>query len=105
VVKKKRRPLTPEERKLQQRLLGARWRKLHPNYNKEWRKKHPDRVVELKRRWRSNPENVKREKAWAKAREKKMMRWWCALFHRKDHHRVSRGLWECSWCGRSWRKR
>jgi hypothetical protein len=63
--------LTEEERKRRQRLREARWRKQNPNYNKVWRKKNPDRVVELKRRWRSDPKNVKREKAWAEAREKR----------------------------------
>lgn len=63
--------LTEEERKHRQRLREARWRKKHPNYNKIWRKKNPDRVVELKRQWRSDPRNQKREEAWALARKER----------------------------------
>ena len=67
--KKKKRPLTEAEKVLHRRTLLKRWRERNPEYNRQWRAKNKDRVVELKQRWRSDPVNVKREKAWADARK------------------------------------
>ena len=63
--------LSEEEKLQRQRLAQKLWRKAHPNYNKQWRKKNKDRVVELKRQWRADPKNKKREEAWALARKQK----------------------------------
>ena len=63
--------LSAEEVKRRQRLAQKLWRKAHPNYNKEWRAENHDRVIELKRQWRSDPENKKREEEWALARKGK----------------------------------
>jgi hypothetical protein len=74
ILMKRRGPkkqLSEEERKKRQREREAKWRKLNPDYNKKWRAKNKGRVTELKRRWRSDPENVKREEAWALARKEK----------------------------------
>ena len=68
-MKKKKRQLTEAEKVLHRRALLKRWREANPNYNRQWRAKNKDRVVELKQRWRSDPVNVKREKAWADARK------------------------------------
>ena len=65
-------PMTEDEKKeAHHRRLMKRWREAHPDYNKKWRAKNRERVRFLKRRWRSDPENVKREKAWAQARQHK----------------------------------
>ncbi len=66
----KRPLLTEAEKEERHRAAMARWRKRNPDYNKKWRKKYPKRASELKRIWRSNPKNVKREAAWALARRK-----------------------------------
>ena len=48
-----------------------RWRAAHPDYNKQWRSENMDRVRDLKRKWRSDPVNIEREKQWARARQRK----------------------------------
>jgi hypothetical protein len=63
--------LSEDERKRRQRAREKLWREAHPNYNKIWRKKNKDRVRDLKREWRSDPKNVKREEAWALARKER----------------------------------
>ena len=48
----KKRPLTEAEKKERQRQAQRRWRKLHPDYNKEWHVAHRDYVAERKRKYR-----------------------------------------------------
>jgi hypothetical protein len=44
-------------KKIRQRLLLERWRRLHPNYGKEWQAANREYVTEQKRKYRARKAN------------------------------------------------